>query len=198
MANFQLMMVVILWGASFVLTKIALEYLTPAETLTWRLVLAVIVLAIIASMKKVRLKIPRSDWPVLLFAAAVLSLHFLIQINGINHTSATNTGWLIATAPIFIAVASYFILNEQLRVLQLGGILIAAIGVVLLVSKGRPGQLDWLKSTGDWMILASCVTWTVYTISTRNIARRLDPLNMILALLVLPAIGFSTYSSRHE
>ena len=93
MANVQLMMVVILWGASFVLAKIVLEYLTPVETLAARLILAVIVLKIIISAKRIRLKINRDDVAVLLFASIILSLHFFIQITGLNYTSATNTGF---------------------------------------------------------------------------------------------------------
>lgn len=193
MANIQLLLVVILWGASFVVAKIVLEYFTPVETLTARLVLAIIVLEIISSAKKIRFEFNRSDLPVLLFASIVLSLHFFIQITGLNITSATNTGWLIATAPIFIAAASYLFLNEKLRLLQILGILVATVGVVLLVSKGRPCQMDWLKSVGDWLILISGVTWTIYTIATRNVSRRMNPVTMLMLLLALPTIGFSVY-----
>ena len=193
MANVQLMMVVILWGASFVLAKIVLEYLTPVETLAARLILAVIVLKIIISAKRIRLKINRDDVAVLLFASIILSLHFFIQITGLNYTSATNTGWLIAVAPVFIAIASYLFLKEKLRSLQIVGILIATVGVILLVSKGHPGRLDWLKSSGDWLILVSGITWTIYTIATRNITRRINPVNMIFVLLLIPTFGFCIY-----
>ena len=193
MADIKLLLVVILWGASFVLAKMVLEYFTPVETLAARLVLAIIVLETITSAKKIRIEYNRSDLPVLLLASFVLSVHFFIQITGLNYTSATNTGWLIATAPIFIAAASYLFLKEKLRLLQILGIMVATVGVVLLVSKGRPGQLDWLKSVGDWLILISGITWTIYTIVTRNVSRHMNPVSMILFLLILPTIGFSAY-----
>ena len=84
MADIKLLLVVILWGASFVLAKIVLEYFTPVETLAARLVLAIIVLEIITSAKKIRIEYRRLDLPVLLLASFVLSVHFFIQITGLN------------------------------------------------------------------------------------------------------------------
>lgn len=193
MANVQLLIVVLLWGTSFVLAKILLNFLNPAEILAGRLIMALIVLRTIMHHKNIKSNINRKDRPFILLASFILSLHFLLQITGLNFTSATNTGWLIVVAPVFIAIASYLFLKEKLKFVQIGGIVIATIGVILLISEGKLNSLDWISSIGDWMILVSGITWTVYTLSTRNLSRRMEPLGLIYKILFLPTIGFIIY-----
>lgn len=65
------------------------------------------------------------------------------------------------------------------------GIGIATTGVLLLVSGGNLADLGWLRNTGDWLILASAHTWAFYTIVTRNVARRRDPLAVTFAVMLV-------------
>jgi len=69
--------------------------------------------------------------------------------------------------------------------------MIATLGVILLISKGRFSNLGWLSSIGDWLILASCITWSIYTIITRDITRRCNPLSILLSFLILPAFALT-------
>jgi hypothetical protein len=50
------------------------------------------------------------------------------------------------------------------------GIAVATLGILLLVSRGDIASLGWLRSTGDWLVLASAHTWAVYTVVTRDLA----------------------------
>ncbi|UCD17049.1 MAG: DMT family transporter, partial [Candidatus Zixiibacteriota bacterium] len=133
MANLILLTVVVLWGVSFVGTKMALAYLTPVEVVTIRILLALPVLRIVLALKKGKIVFTGSDYKILLTASLILGVHFLIQAVGLNYTTATNTSWLIATIPVFIAGTSYIFLRERLTFRKIGGIAIAAAGVVLLV-----------------------------------------------------------------
>jgi len=188
MVNVMLLTVVILWGVSFVGTKMALAYLTPTEIIAVRVVLGLLSLRFILALKRTRPRFERADLWVLLFSSIILGLHFWIQAVGLDYTTATNTGWLIATIPVFIAGASVLFLREKITSRRAAGIAMAAFGVILLVSKGRLDRLDWLQSYGDWLILVSCVTWTVYTIATRNISRRCNPLVLTYLLLIPPTL----------
>jgi drug/metabolite transporter (DMT)-like permease len=139
-------------------------------------------------LKKLNLGFRKSDYIVLVLASVILGAHFVIQAFGLIYTTATNTAWLIATIPVFIAALSYFFLKERLSARKILGILVAAFGVIILVSRGKLNSLAWLNSVGDWIILISCITWSVYTIITRNITRRYHPLSISLAILLLPAV----------
>ncbi len=194
MINLLLLLAVVLWGLSFIATKIALNYLTPVEIIAVRLLLGLPVLYLAMKIKKIRLAFEGKDLPVLIIASLILGFHFVIQAVGLIYTTATNTAWLIATIPAFIAVMSYIFLKEKLTWLKIVGIVVATIGILLLVSHGRLANLDWIQSIGDWIILGSCVTWSVYTIITRNITRRRNPLAISFTFLIIPAAALAIFT----
>jgi len=193
MVNILLLLAVIFWGLSFIGTKMALEYLSPFEIIGIRLMLGLPVLYTVMKLKGVKVRLDRAEYPVIIGASLLLGIHFLIQAAGLIYTSATNTAWLIATIPVFIAVLSYFILKERMSARRIVGIIIATAGVLLLISDGRINSLGWLESTGDWIILSSCVTWSFYTILTRDITRVHNPLGLSCCILVIPTVLLVAY-----
>jgi len=194
MINLLLLLAVIFWGLSFVATKMVLQFLSPIEIIAIRLLLGIPVLYLVLKFKKKEIRFMKNDYLIIILASIILGAHFLIQAIGMIYTTATNTAWLVATIPVFIAILSYFFLNEKMTANKIMGIIIATLGVVLLVSGGRLATLGWLKSVGDWIILSSSVTWAIYTIITRNITRRYNPLVVSLGLFLLPGVVLVAYA----
>jgi drug/metabolite transporter (DMT)-like permease len=188
-----LLVTVIVWGATFVATKICLAYLTPAEILGLRLLLALPVLYALMFFKKIKLDFSPAEKKKLLFGSCVLTVHFLIQIIGLQYTSATNTGWIISITPLVIAVLSYFFLKERITINAWVGVAIATVGILLLMSRGNFTSLGWLSSVGDWLILASAHTWAVYTVAGRNISRSHNPIAVAFAFLLPATIVMTAY-----
>ena len=184
-AQLLLLCAVVIWGWTFVATKICLAYMSPIELLGLRLLIAVPVLVVLAVLRgSVRpLRLPLR--PVLL-GSMLIGVHFYIQITGLEYTTATNTGWIIAVTPVVLALASHLILGERVSRGLAYGILVATLGIVVLISGGRLTDLGWLGSVGDWLILASAHTWALYTIAVRGLARSENPLVVTIAVL-LPA-----------
>ena len=191
LTNFLVFTAVAFWGLSFISTKKVLPYLTPSEIITVRLLLGAPVLYLVARVRGTKFDFESKDRTVIIVAAIILGAHFLIQTLGLNFTTATNTAWLIATIPAFVAVLSRIFLKERLNLRRITGIALGTIGVILLVSKGNIGRLDWLYSFGDWLVLVTCLTWSVYTIITRNITRKYRPLALSVVILLIPAVSLS-------
>jgi RarD protein len=182
-----LLFTVIVWGWTFVATKICLDFVNPVELLGLRLLLGLPVLLAVIVFKKVRFEFTRAEWGRVLIGAAVITAHFLIQINGMRYTTATNTGWIISVTPLVMAVLSFLFLKERLGRVQYAGIAVATFGILLLVSRGHLASFGWLRSTGDWLVLISAHTWAIYTVATRDISRNRNPLAVTFAMLV-PAL----------
>jgi drug/metabolite transporter (DMT)-like permease len=87
-------------------------------------------------------------------------------------------------------VLSVIFLKERLNWRQMTGIAVATGGILLLVSRGKLAELDWLQSVGDWLILASAHTWAVYTIITRDLSRTHRPLVVTFVILAFSSILF--------
>jgi drug/metabolite transporter (DMT)-like permease len=182
--RFLLLFTVIMWGWTFVATKICLDYMSPVELLGLRLGMALPILLTIVRVKRRRFDLTPRLARQLGIAAFVITLHFLIQITGLKYTSATNTGWIISVTPLVTALLAFIFLKEKIGLRQIAGIVLATFGILLLISHGRLTSLDWLDSVGDWLVLASAHTWAIYTVVTRNLSRTRAPLAVTVGVLL--------------
>jgi len=183
-----LLTAVVIWGWTFVATKILVAELGPVDIFALRLAIGLPVLGLLLLVKRVPLRFDRGDGLPLILGGAILALHFPMQIAGIVTTTASNSGWIIAVTPLVLGVLSFLFLRERIGWRGAAGIAVATAGILVLVSRGRLGDLAWLQSTGDWLVLASAHTWALYTVATRDLSRRRDPLAVAFGILVVSAI----------
>lgn len=193
MSLFFLLFAVVVWGWSFVATKICLDELTPVELLGLRVFIALPILFAMARLKGVKLVRSPHVFKQLAIGSAIITAHFLIQITGLQYTSATNTGWIISITPLVTVALSYAFLKEQINRFTVIGIVVATIGILLLVSHGNLMNFEWLKSIGDWLILISAHTWAIYTVVTRDLTRSQSPLIVTIGVLIPTAVLMLAY-----
>jgi len=192
------LLAMIFWGTSFIATKVALRELTPLMIIFFRLVFSITLLIIFAlyTNKDFRIKPKSHLWIVLL--AIIASFHLWIQVTGLKYTTATNTGWIIGTAPVFIAILGFIFFKEKLTLLKTSGILIAFVGLLLLISKGEISRLNFLTHKGDFLILASAFTWSVYSVVNKKITINYPPVMTILFLFLMMAIIIGPFTLNGE
>ncbi|PWB74782.1 hypothetical protein C3F09_03595, partial [candidate division GN15 bacterium] len=141
LARVLLFLCVVIWGSTFVATKILLDFVNPAELLGLRMLIGLPILGLVVLVKRIKLQFEPREQMNLLAGSAVITAHFLIQITGLKYTTATNTGWLIAVTPLALAVLSFLFLKERISRNVVIGIIVATGGVMFLVSRGRFAQI---------------------------------------------------------
>ena len=176
-----------MWGWTFVATKILLAELGPVEIFALRLAIGLPFLGGVLLVRRVPLRFARADAQPLFLGGAIFTLHFLVQIAGLVTTTATNAGWIISVSPLALVVLSFLFLRERIGWGGIAGIAVATTGILLLVSRGNLSGFIWLQSTGDWLLLASAHTWAFYTVATRDLVRRRDPLVVTFGILLIAA-----------
>src|SRR5215207_4316860 len=166
---------VTVWGASFVATKISLEYIDPT-TLVWlRFTMGVAVLGLAVGLSR-QFSLPqRKDlgyFAILGFLG--ITLHQWLQSTGLVTAQATTTAWIITSTPIFIALLGLIVLKERLAWYQVAGIILATFGVLLVVTKGNLSTLSAGKfgTPGDFLVLISAVNWAVFSTLSRSGLKR--------------------------
>jgi drug/metabolite transporter (DMT)-like permease len=102
-------------------------------------------------------------WPLL--AGTFLALHFGFWIASVQHTSVTTSVVLVTTNPLFVGLASPFVLRERVSAATWTGIGIATVGAALMaaedIAKG-PGT-----AVGDLYALLGAIFGAGYLITGR-------------------------------
>lgn len=178
---------VMVWGASFVATRVALGALNPFGLVAIRLLAGTLLLGMAVWVRGGRPLPVRRDVPAVIFLGLVLCAHLLIQAHGLQRTSAINTGWLVGFMPVTIALGAYLLGQQRLARLGWLGVAIGTGGVLIVTMKAPPNFAR--ARFGDLLQMVSCLTWTVYTLAgagpvARNGALRVTTLSMGVAALV--------------
>ncbi|MCH8032396.1 MAG: DMT family transporter [Bacteroidetes bacterium] len=182
------MIAVIFWGSSFIATKVALKELSPETIISLRLIIASVFLFITAILLKKDFSINLKSHGFIFILALIAVFHLLIQVTGLKYTTASNTGWIIGTAPIFMAILAAIFFREKIGLLKVAGIIIAMFGLLLLIGKGNITNVDLIKNKGDLLVLASAFTWGVYSMVNKKISLSYSPLMTILYLFIMMAV----------
>ncbi|MBK7379588.1 MAG: DMT family transporter [Ignavibacteriales bacterium] len=179
---------IIFWGASFIATKYLLDELTPETIISMRLILAIILLSLIALYTKKDFTINLKSHLWILLLALIAVFHLWIQITGLKFTTAANTGWIIGTAPIFMALLGLIFFKEKLTAVKITGIVLAMLGLLLLVGKGDITNIDLIKNKGDLLVLSSSFTWGIYSMVNKKVSLDYSPMMTILYLFIMMAV----------
>jgi RarD protein len=182
------MLAIIFWGTSFIATKFLLSEITPETIISMRLVLGISLLIVVALLTKNNFSIKPKNHNYILLLALIAVFHLWIQVTGLKFTTASNTGWIIGTAPVFMATLAAIFFKEKIKFLQVVGIVIAIFGVLLLIGKGDFSSISFIENKGDLMVLASAFTWGVYSMVNKKISLTYSPLMTILYLFIMMAI----------
>lgn len=162
---------VLIWGASFIATKIALREASPITIIWLRFAMGLVVIGVAVVHRKEFALVPFKEFAYFsLLGFLGITFHQWLQSTGLITAQATTTAWIITTTPVFIAFLGWLVLRERLRVIQIGGTALAAAGVVLVVSKGNvQSMLDGNFGTyGDFLILMSAINWAVFAVLSRK------------------------------
>lgn len=159
---------IVIWGTTFISTKILLADFQPVEILFFRFSMGFF--ALLAVCPK-RLK--TADYKQeLTFAAAGLCgicLYYLLENIALTFTLASNVGVIISVAPFFTAMLAHLYKKseEKLKMRFFAGFSIAMAGIILI--SFHSSKLE-LNLTGDLLAAAAAFVWACYSILTRKIS----------------------------
>ena len=162
---------VIVWGASFIATKVALQDISPITIVWLRFLMGVLILGLTVILQKQFALPARKEWTYFaLLGFLGITFHQWLQSNGLQTSEAGTTAWIVATTPVFMALLGWFLLREKLGWVKISGILLAFVGVLVVVSKGNFASISIgrLGAPGDVLILVSAVNWAVFSALSRR------------------------------
>ena len=159
---------IIIWGTTFVSTKVLLEDFAPVDILFYRFLIGLIVLIMVHP----HVLTFRSWRQEALFAGAGLcgvTLYFLLENIALTLTYASNAGMIVAVIPMITAVLAHFFLSgEKLEPRFFIGFAAAFTGLALIFFNGQ--MMLKLNPLGDILAAASAFVWAAYAILMKKIS----------------------------
>ena len=159
---------IIIWGTTFISTKVLLEAFQPVEILFFRFVMGYLALWLVCPRRLTGVG-RRQE---LTFAAAGLCgicLYYLLENIALSYTMAANVSVIISMAPFFTALLSrrFSRSEEKLGAGFFIGFAAAMAGIILVSFNGAQFELN---PFGDFLAAAAAFVWACYSLLTKEIA----------------------------
>lgn len=196
---------VVIWGLTFIATKLLLVDFAPIEILFGRFALGLMALALMRP-RITRLKERHHEWYFVAAGLTGVTLYFLFDNWALVFTTASNCSILTATAPLFSALISAFALKERRVGARFAiGFLLAMAGITLVSMRGDVGDLAF-GNLGDLLAVCGALTWAIYSAilvkiadlgyETLAVTKRTFAWGLLFMAPLLPVMGASPDLTR--
>ncbi|MDY7228337.1 DMT family transporter [Hyalangium rubrum] len=180
-----------IWGASFLLIKLALGGLSPIQIVLGRLTAGAVVLLIVALSQRKTLPREPTFWLHLTVMALVANIiPFFLFGWGQLRISSSLAGVLNATTPLFTMIlAGLFLPEERFSSARISGLLLGFVGVAVIINPWHSGQaMDSIA--GQLACLGAAVCYGVSFVYARKFitGRRLAPVALSAGQISLAAL----------
>ncbi|MCL5109380.1 MAG: DMT family transporter [Chloroflexi bacterium] len=176
---------VLIWGTTFVATKVALRELQPFTLSLLRFLLGLLVLLPLAWWEQRRTR-GALAWRQLALAGLLGGfLFFALQNVGLVYTTAAKGSLIVGSVPALTAIVSFLVLGERSGRARLAGVAASVLGVAVIVVGSGEDLWQGGSLLGDLMMLGSALTWALYTVQVKGLEKRVTP-----AVLSAASVGF--------
>ncbi len=162
------LLTIVIWGTTFISTKILLVDFQPVEILFFRFVMGFLVL-LVAYPKRLKTADYKQKLTFVAAGLCGICLYYLLENIALTFTLASNVGVIISVAPFFTAILAHLFMKseEKLRTQFFVGFFVAMIGIILISFNGSKLKLNPM---GDLLAVAAALVWACYSILTRKIS----------------------------
>lgn len=176
-AELSLIGITVIWGLTFTFTKRSLEELEPFVFLTYRFLLAFLVMLPLCARRLRKLNKETLAAGVLL--GSLLAMSYAFQTFGLRSTTAGNAGFITGLFIVFTPLLAWVFLKQKQSPKAVLAVIVALTGLGFLSITPQLGI-----SSGDLLVLFCAFTYSVHIIFFDGYTKKYD-----LPLLVLVQMG---------
>ncbi len=186
-----------LWGINQVTIKIAGTGISPVLQAGIRSIIATVLLSVWMLARHIRpFEKDGSGFPGVM-VGLLFSIEFALMFWGLSYTSASRAVIFIYIAPFIVVLGIHWLIpEERLGRLQVGGMLLAFVGIIVAFGEGLT-QLNGKEWIGDLLCVAAAVFWGATTVLVRasklsNIApSRTLYYQLLVSSILLPLLSLA-------
>ncbi|MDD3803077.1 MAG: DMT family transporter [bacterium] len=181
----------VIWGVSFIATKQAVSEVPPSTLGFIRFIIAYAVLEIVTLIKResFQTKIPsRERWVLFLMGFFGVTLYFVGENYGLQHTSSSNGSLIVSTIPIFTLIAERIVYRRRPSLITTIGLIMSFVGIYFLIF-----GFSFIKDVnvrGDLVMFVPVFSWVVFTYISKKKQTSLSTLIVTKEMTFYGAVSF--------
>ena len=188
----------VLWGTSFPVIKVGLNYVDPYMFVFLRFLLASIIMFSVLVVKRTH-KFEFEKRRIVWILGLTNGVAYLLQYVGMSYTSAAKSSLLVNLSAIWVAILSSLALKERLGTRKTIGIVAGILGVLLITTNLNFRTLGQGMVIGDMLVLLSGIVWAFFTVYNKrlvsNSMEMIQFLTWTLFATMLPLVPFLYFST---
>jgi len=194
LATLAALLAQIIFGFSFMFTKISLRYATPMTVIADRYIIAFIGLSVLLIFKKTKLSFTKNIWKLLLMSIFQPVLYFLFETYGIKMTTSAFSSVMISLIPVVSMIMGVFFLKEIPSVMQYVFAFLSVCGVAIMALSGNADGS--VTPFGVLLLFGAVLSSVAYNISSRKISKEFSVMERtysmtIIGLLIFMCIAYA-------
>lgn len=178
----------VIFGFSFMFTKMALDYASPLTVIADRYIVAFLAMTIVMLIKKVKLNFDKNFWKLVLMAVFQPLLYFIFESYGIKLTTSAFSSIMISMIPVVSMISGIFFLKEIPSLMQYVFTAISVAGVTVMALSGKADGTVTLM--GILLLMGAVICSVGYNIASRRISGEFTVFERTYAMTVLGMIAF--------
>ena len=179
----------IIFGFSFMASRIAMAHTTPNMLLSLRFAAALLIMTALMLFGAGKLELKGKPLGrFLLLGLCQPVIYFIGESNGIKYTNSSFSGIMIALIPIITAANSAIFLHEKLKMKKLMWILCSLAGVVLISLTQEGGTIQF---KGILFLLLADLAASVFTILSRRLSGEFSAFERTYIIMFMGTLFFT-------
>lgn len=181
-------LVSIIYGVTFTVAKDVMPKFIDAYGFILIRVAGSVVLFWVVSFFGTKEKIDKADFPRIVAAAFFgVALNMLTFFKGLSYTSPISAAVIMVTTPMIVLVLSSILIREKMQKRKAFGILLGAIGTILLIVYGKSFGSATQASLGNFLVFVNAVSYGFYLIIVKKL---MDKYNAFTFVKWIYTFGF--------
>jgi drug/metabolite transporter (DMT)-like permease len=173
-----MLVVCLIWGFNFSVTKLALQQIPPLPFTAVRFVVSSLLLWLVLRTVEGPVKVPRETLKTLVILGLLGNTCYQLTFTlGLDRTAATNSALILSTVPTVVAIFAGALGLERITVRMRWGIALGTVGVMLVIaSRGLGFKSGTLL--GDVLTVLAVLCWAGYTLGLRRVPAEVSSLRV--------------------
>jgi drug/metabolite transporter (DMT)-like permease len=186
---------VVVWGISWPIYKIALEYTPPLLFAGLRTFIGGMLLILVFWSKRKQIRWKES-WPIYLISSLFnVALFYGLQTVGMMHMPSGLFSVIVYLQPVLVGIMAWIWLGESMTALKIVGLIIGFLGVAAVSAGGLSGHIAYL---GIVLALITSVSWAIGTVYVKKVSHRVDSIWLVAFQCTFGGIALTTVGSVTE